>query len=241
MTKFLLIITLILLVVGIPVSAICWWNHSFSYGYGLLYGRPFPAGWLDNYWALWAHWVKVALIILAALWILDLVLWIKAKREENEFYRVLGIGMNLSPSSSVENYADFIADKDGVVTDVRKNKSKTEPHVVAEPVESIPIVESWSPPFGSGQDFLSKYKYHENEHAKGETDSTKESKMKNYENDARVFLLNQEVSRLVEEGGLISNDEAIKLRQYIENSVDSPKTYLDTKRFLQAIRYRPSK
>lgn len=231
MTKFFLIAIPILLAIGIPVSAICWWIRSFSY-YPLFH--PSPPGWLDIYWSQWTNGIKIASIVLAALWILDLIIWIIAKKRENKFYGELGSAMSMLRRGS-----DWIVDEHGQAT--RPPEEATEPPV-STPTEFIDPSELIRPRsvFEEGQDFLSKYKYHENEHAKGETESTKEGKMKNYENDARVFLMKQKVSRLVEEGRLTPN-EAIKLRQDIENSIDSPETYLDTKRFLQAIRHRPSK
>lgn len=67
LTKFLLAITLILLVVGIPVSTIYWWPQFW----GPQFSNP-------GYWSQWVHWLNIAFIILAALWILDLIIW---KRE----------------------------------------------------------------------------------------------------------------------------------------------------------------
>lgn len=226
MRKRFLVTISVLLVVGILVSAIYWWAHSFSFGI------PHPAGWVDVYWNQWYHWVKISLLVLAALWILYLLIWIIGKKREGKIYRNMDMGraMNVSPRG-----VDWIAPEHGAAY-----RSEDKPQ--GEPIEFIDPSEVIRPRsvFEEGQDFLSKYKYHENEHAKGETASTKEGRMKNYENDARVFLMKQEVSRLVEEGRLTPN-EAIKLRQDIENSIDRPETYLDTKHFLQAIRHRPTK
>jgi hypothetical protein len=207
LTRFLYITTLILLILGIPVSAIYWWAHSWA-----------PGVWYSGYWGDWIRWVLIASAVLVSLWILDLIMWIRNKREKADQYRKFKTSLqNSSPPSNT----DFTVDEHGQATYV-KNQS-----TVTDPV------------FEEGRNFISNNKYH-NEFFKSETDSTKESKTKNSENDARINLMKGEVNYLVEEGKLTTN-EAIKLRHDIENSIDSPQTYLDTKHFLQAIRHRPSK
>ena len=217
MTKLLTYVTAIFLIIGIPISTIYWWPQFWGPQFSLATG----------YWDQWIHGLKIASAVLAALWVLRLVLWIRSKREASKFYGAMGRDMNVSARRE-----DWRVNKEGQAFHP-EDEPQSEPisYIVPEPLISQSV-------FQQGKDFL--YKYHENEHARGETDSTKEGKMKNYENDARILLMKQEVSRLVEEGRLPPN-EAIKLRRDIENSIDSPETYLDTKHFPQAIRHRPSK
>lgn len=129
MTRFLLKATLILLVVGIPLSAICWWFRPF-----LSPGVFFP-----GYWGQWVHWVKIGLIVLAALWLLRLIIWIIAKKGESKFSGDMGRGVNVSPPLGVTptakdrgapNGKHWYVKPDGTITD-------TPPYNASEPISFV--------------------------------------------------------------------------------------------------------
>jgi hypothetical protein len=139
LTKFFLIATLILLVVGIPVSAIYWWVHSWA-----------PGVWYSGYWNQWAHWVIIASVALAALWILYLIVWIIAKKRERKFHRDTGTAlqsMNVSPSEP--SGKRWYVKPDGTATDtLPPNASETISFV--DPSEFI----NSQSPFEHGADFM---------------------------------------------------------------------------------------
>jgi hypothetical protein len=88
-----------------------------------------------------------------------------------------------------------------------------------------------------GKGPFSKYKFH---NSNSDAVSRMRDKIKSDDNDMRKSMLKQEVSNLTGEGKITPN-EAIKLNKQIDDSVNSPKSYIDTDRFLRSIRNRPNK
>jgi hypothetical protein len=145
-------------VLGIPASAIYWWIHSLV-----------PGVWYPGYWGQWTHWIIIASAILAALWILRLIMWIIAKKRESRFYQEVGRAMNVphigqsyyfgpdgsgaTYSQEVESDADWVAPEHGPATRPKRPK-------VSEPIVSEPISYVAPEPLGSqsifqqGQEFL---------------------------------------------------------------------------------------
>jgi len=154
LTRFLTYITIIFLIIGIP-SAL--------------------AELVQPSRGQWIHWVLIASAVLAALWILRLIIWVKERRKEADFYRAMGRGMDVSPPLGVTPTAEdrgapngkrWYVKPDGTTTD-------TPPYNASEPISSIvsePLMSQSV--FQQEQDLLSKLqKYKRNE---AETDRIKE-------------------------------------------------------------------
>jgi hypothetical protein len=142
LTRFLYITTLIFLVVGIPVSTIYWWPQFW----GPQFSHP-------GYWDQWVHWLKIASAVLAALWILDLIIWIKKKREESKFYRDRARAMNISPPENASPRGpDWIAPEQGPAYRP-EDKAQSEPIGFVDSVDASELINSQSS-FEHGADFL---------------------------------------------------------------------------------------
>jgi hypothetical protein len=51
--------------------------------YGTVFGQEAPPGWVNSYWDLWFQGVKIAFLVVAALWIVKLIFWIRNKVTQN--------------------------------------------------------------------------------------------------------------------------------------------------------------
>jgi len=108
-----------------------------------------------------------------------------------------------------------------------ENKNESEPIEIIEPSEII----RQRPILDKDNNTFSKYKFN---NSTGDALSRMQNKMKTDENDSRKSILKQEVSSLTGEGKITIN-EAIKLNQKIDDSVNSPQSYVETRRFLHSI------
>ena len=82
MTRFVWVVTSIF-IVGTPISALIWWGQGLGMRYGTVFGQEAPPGWVNGYWALWFEGVKIAFLVVAALWIVKLIFWIRNKVTQN--------------------------------------------------------------------------------------------------------------------------------------------------------------
>jgi len=102
MTKVLIYITIIFALIAIPVSTIYWW----------------PGFWgpQSEYWYPWIPWLKIALAVIAALWLLRLIIWIREKREGGKFYGGIPTSEGTAPRSKGDapsGVVDWIVDEHG--------------------------------------------------------------------------------------------------------------------------------
>ena len=102
MTKVLIYITIIFALIAIPVSTIYWW----------------PGFWgpQSEYWYPWFPWLKIALAVIAALWLLRLIIWIREKREGGKFYGGIPTSEGTAPRSKGDapsGVVDWILDEHG--------------------------------------------------------------------------------------------------------------------------------
>lgn len=163
MTRFLIYVTTIFLIIGIPTAL---------------------AELVQPSRGQWIHWIIIASAVLAALWILDLVLWIRAKREESKFFR-----NRATNESSPEKYAGAIptfedtapppelayweVNDKGQATPIYK--PRVVEHIVSEPISYIvpePLMSQSA--FQREEDLLSKVDKHKRTQA--ETELIKEIK-----------------------------------------------------------------
>ena len=233
LTKFLLVATFILLVVGIPVSTTYWWPQ--------FWGPQFPR----EYWEQWVQWLLIAATVLGALWVLRLIIWIKGKREEREFHSAMSRGMNVSPpinapphlTSSPEGKHWWVP-PDGPPSDIPPPNT-SEPIGTYEFIDPSEFITSQSP-FESAQDSFFKDKYHKGESSKGVSDSAKGDKMTEHWKSEMVSQMKRQVNGFVSEGK-IPPSEGRKLHERIDNTKDNPHFIDDTMHLLWSIRRRPSK
>jgi len=163
LTRFLTYITIIFLIIGIP-SAL--------------------AELVQPSRGQWIHWIMIASAVLAALWILRLIIWIKERREESKFPRDTGEGMNVLPPADfteptyqeVESDADWVVPEHGPAT--RPKKPKFTEHIVSEPLMSQSV-------FQPEEDLLSKLDKHRRTQAETEQIKEKTELIKEIKEDIR--------------------------------------------------------
>ena len=121
MTRLLIYVTAIFLIIGIP-SAL--------------------ADLVQPSRGQWIHWVLIASAVLAALWILRLIIWIKRKIEEKVSYRDMNVSTSkptLKANRVPPPHGTIYVSPDGTATDTPPpNTSETlETHEFVEPMQNI--------------------------------------------------------------------------------------------------------
>jgi hypothetical protein len=102
MTKVLVYITVIFALIAIPISTIYWWPRFW--------------GSQSEHWYPWIPWLKIALAVIAGLWLLRLILWVRERRVGGKFYGGISMyeGTALhSTSDEPSSEADWIVDEHG--------------------------------------------------------------------------------------------------------------------------------
>ena len=102
MTKVLVYITVIFALFTIPISTIYWW----------------PGFWgpQADYWYPWIPWLKIASAVIAGLWLLRLILWVRDRRPAVRFHRDIPTCECTAPHSTSDEpvgEADWIVDEHG--------------------------------------------------------------------------------------------------------------------------------
>ena len=102
MTKVLVCITVIFALIAIPISTIYWW----------------PGFWgpQSEYWYPWIPWLKIALAVIAGLWLLHLILWVRDRRAGGKFYGSIPVHEGTVPPNTSDEpagEADWVVDEHG--------------------------------------------------------------------------------------------------------------------------------
>jgi hypothetical protein len=102
MTKVLIWITVIFALIAIPISTIYWW----------------PGFWgpQADYWYPWIPWLKIASAVIAGLWLLRLIIWIRERRVGVKLYGAIPYCEGTAPHGTGDEPsggADWIVGKDG--------------------------------------------------------------------------------------------------------------------------------
>jgi hypothetical protein len=129
MTKVLIYVTVIFALFAIPITTIYWWPGFW--------------GFQADYWYPWIPWLGIASAVIAGLWLLRLILWVRDRRPAVRFHRDIPTCECTAPHSTSDEpvgEADWIVDEHGQARRPNyKPQGESESYPVPESLDDDPL------------------------------------------------------------------------------------------------------